>query len=357
MFFQALFARLLRLYPTHFRDEFASEMQTVFSESLGDARKLGKRSMFSLLVREMVHLPAWALLERLQGWKKTGVRKILANSTSSPDSQNPVQQVEPPVSTLTILLGLFPILLLGLWTISAAAQVRFLWSGWVNFPILYTVALVAAGVAWYLGSPRWSYSYAGFLLVFTWYLEGFQPPGFIAAWLPYLRYGELWGKWIWAPLLITLVIVLLARRSWVPFRQFCQHIRRDWTLYTFIFYSAMPWFCWALFDEIRDQTLVIVSVLITDLSLWIGALFYLKARTINRRALSLFCGMLPAILITVIATSAYWHGRQEPWMISPGNGYADALRGFIFFAVILLILFFPALIDRIKHKKWSLRST
>ena len=118
----------------------------------------------------------------------------------------------------------------------------------------------------------------------------------------------------------------------------------------------MPWLCWALFDEIRDLTLVVVSVLIADLSLWVGAYFYLQARTIRQRALSLFYGMLPAILITVIATSVYWHGRQEPWMVSPGNGYADALREFIFFAVILLILFFPALVSLAKRKKWSLRS-
>jgi hypothetical protein len=357
MSYLSLYAHLLRLYPSHFQDEFAAEMQGVFSESLEHTRQLGKRSMFSLLLREIVYLPIWALLEYLESLKKRKTRKMISNSTSSPVSHRADSQIEPPLSILTILLGLFPLILLGLTTLSVKTEIHFLWIGLVNFPILYLLILVAAGIAWYLGSPRWSYSYTGFLLVFTWYLEGFRPPDFIAARLPYLRYGELWGRWIWAPLLITLVIVLLARRSWAPVRQFLQHIRADWTLYTFIFYSAMPWLCWAFFDEIRDQSLVIVSVLIADLSLWVGAFFYLKATTINPRALSLFYGMLPALLITVIATSVYWHGRQEPWMVSPGNGYADALRGFIFFAIILLILFFPALIGLARRKKWNLRST
>ena len=211
-------------------------MQSVFLKSLEDARQRGKRSVFSLLLRELAHLPAWALLMRLDGWKKK--RGKLMNTISAPPPvahQNPGLQAAPPASDLTVLLGLFPILLLGLTTLSVKTEIYFLWIGLVNFPILYLLILVAAGIAWYLGSPRWSYSYAGFLLVFTWYLEGFQPPAFIAAWLPYLRYGELWGKWIWAPLLITLVIVLLARRSWAPFRQFFQNIRTDWTLYTFHF--------------------------------------------------------------------------------------------------------------------------
>jgi hypothetical protein len=255
------------------------------------------------------------------------------------------------------LLGIFPLLLLGLGTVLVEIPNYILWSGLVSYPILYCVILVMAGVAWYRGSPRWSYSYTGFLLVFTWYLEGFRPPSFIAAWLPYLRYGELWGKWIWLPLLFTLGVVLFARRSWAPLRQFFENIRRDWTLYSFIFYSAMPWLCWALFDEIPLQTLVVYSVLIADLSLWMGAFFYLKARTINRRALSLLFGMLPIIPVTILPTSLYWHGRQELWMASPMNGYLDALRGFIFFTVILLILFIPALIHLIKRKTWHLRST
>lgn len=357
MFFQSLYARLLCLYPNSFREEFAPEMQAVFAESLEEALLLGKRPLFTLLLRELVHLPAGALLERLDDLTKTGERKMVSNPAASPTPQPSALPAEPPASPLTILLGLFPILLLGLGTVLIEIPVDTLWIGMVNYPILYLVILVMAGVAWYRGSPRWSYSYTGFLLVFTWYLEGFRPPSFIAAHLPYLRYGEVWGKWIWLPLLLTLVIVLLARRSWAPIRQFFGNIRRDWTLYTFIFYSTMPWLCWALFDEIPLQTLVVYSVLIADLSLWMGAFFYLKARTINRRALSLFFGMLPIIPVTILPTSLYWHGRQELWMASPMNGYLDALRGFIFFALILLILFFPALIHLIKHKNWHLRST
>jgi len=52
-----LYKFFLLLYPPGFRLEFASEMQSVFSDSLDDARKQGKRPMISLLLRELVHLP------------------------------------------------------------------------------------------------------------------------------------------------------------------------------------------------------------------------------------------------------------------------------------------------------------
>lgn len=268
----------------------------------------------------------------------------------------PAPLVALPSSALTVWLGLLPILLLGLATILVEARIYFLWAGLVSYPILYAAVLIAAGVAWYRGSPRWSYSYTGFLIVFTWYLEGMVAPVFTISGFRFPPHGELWGKLVWIPVLITLVSVFLARRSWAPLRQFFQNIRLDWTLYTFLLYSAMPWLSWALFDEIRDQPLVVISLLVANLSLWIGAWFYLQARTISQRVLSLFYGMLPACLITVIVTSAYWHGRQEIWMQVPVNGYAEALRVGLFYAIILLIMFFPALVSLGRSKIQNLRS-
>ena len=348
--FQRLYACLLQLYPGHFRAEFASEMQAVFSASLEDSRKQGKGILILFLARELAEVLVQAVVEHLVGWGKVG-RKEMNTDTGPSEAQTKESFVEPPSSTLTILLGLFPIVMLGLATILAEVQVRNIWTGLVSFPILYVVVLVAAGVAWYQGSPRWSYSYTGFLLVFTWYLEGFRAPSFTIAGFRFPPTGELWGKCIWLPLLITILIVLVSRRSWQPLRQFFQNIWADWTLYTFMLYSTMPWLSWALFDEIRNQPLVVFSLLVADLSICIGAWFYLRMHTLPQRALSLFIGLLPACLITVIATSAYWNGRQESWMMTPGNGYADALRLFIFYAIILLIMFFPALASLVRRKR------
>jgi hypothetical protein len=348
--FQRFYACLLQLYPTHFRDEFATEMQAVFSASLEDVRKQEKRIFVLFLAKELVAILVQAVVEHLVGWGKIGRKEMITNTSPSQAQQNgPV--VEPPTSAMTILLGFFPILLLSLATILAEAGNNYIWAGLVPFPILYFVILVVAGVAWYQGSPRWSYSYTGFLLVFTWYLEGFRPPVSSIAGFRFPPYGDLWGKWIWLPLLVTVLIVLVSARSWRPLRQFFQNIRADWTLYTFLLYSTLPWLSWALFDEIRNQTLVVISLLVADLSFCLGAWFYLRVRTLNLRALSLFYSMLPACLITVIATSAYWHGRQESWMMTPGNGYADALRLFIFYAIILLIMFFPALASLVRRKR------
>ena len=55
-----------------------------------------------------------------------------------------------------------------------------------------------------------------------------------------------------ASLVITILTVLVSSRSWRPLRQFFQNIWADWTLYTFLFYSTLPWLSWALFDEILE---------------------------------------------------------------------------------------------------------
>jgi hypothetical protein len=267
------------------------------------------------------------------------------------------QQGESSGSILALLLGLFPILLLGFSTILLEARIAFLWMGLVIYPILYLTILIAAGVGWYWGSPRWSYSYTGFLLVFTWYLTSLRAPTFTIVGFRFPPHGELWDSWAWLPVLITLLIVLLVSHSWRPLQQFFRNIKSDWTLYTFLLYTAMPWLSWALFDEIRSRPLVIISLFVADLSIWMGIWFYFHSRTISQRAYSLFYGLLPASLITVIATSAYWHGRQEFWMPQPGNGYIDALREGLFYVVIFLILFFPGLVSPIKQKLLNLRST
>ena len=351
---QRLYTHLLRLYPDHFREEFAPEMLAVFSASLDEARNQGGVNLIVYLVREFVDITIQAFVERLAGYWERIKRKEMHTNTSPAKLETATGK--PPYSKISTLLGLFPILLLSLATILVTAQVYYLWAGLVTFPVLYAAVLGVAGVAWYRGSPRWSYSYTGFLLVFTWYLEGFRPPVSSIAGLRFPPSGELWGKWIWLPLLATVIVVLLTSRSWQPIRQFFQNIWADWTLYTFMLYSTLPWLSWALFDEIRNHTLVVISLLVIDLFLYMGAWFYLRMRTTRLCALSLFYGMLPACLITVIVNSAYWHGRQEFWMQTPGNGVADAARGFIFYALILLVMFFPALVHLFRHKRQIYRT-
>ena len=47
------YSKLLLLYPRRFRDEFAGEMQDVFSDSLNEAIKDGILSLLILCLREL----------------------------------------------------------------------------------------------------------------------------------------------------------------------------------------------------------------------------------------------------------------------------------------------------------------
>ena len=52
-----LYTVLLRLYPRQFRQDFAAEMQTVFGDALGSARREGLWAMLRLCGREARELP------------------------------------------------------------------------------------------------------------------------------------------------------------------------------------------------------------------------------------------------------------------------------------------------------------
>lgn len=58
---EKLYARILRLYPAAWRDEFGAEMTTVFADALHAAQRRGAISVVRLWWREIVSIPANAL--------------------------------------------------------------------------------------------------------------------------------------------------------------------------------------------------------------------------------------------------------------------------------------------------------
>lgn len=58
-----LYARLLRLYPRRFREEFADEMQCVFVEAMMEAAVHGRPAVFAVCLRELQDLPGSLLRE------------------------------------------------------------------------------------------------------------------------------------------------------------------------------------------------------------------------------------------------------------------------------------------------------
>ena len=63
IFLTWMYARLLRLYPARFRQEFSKEMQTVFEELAHEIAKKGLAPLLVVCLRELCHLPGSLLLE------------------------------------------------------------------------------------------------------------------------------------------------------------------------------------------------------------------------------------------------------------------------------------------------------
>jgi len=62
-----LYSLLIRLYPVSFRKEFGAEMTAVFTETLNEAARVGKRSLLFSFLRELRDYP-FSLLR--QHWRK-----------------------------------------------------------------------------------------------------------------------------------------------------------------------------------------------------------------------------------------------------------------------------------------------
>jgi len=238
------------------------------------------------------------------------------------------------------LAGIFPFLFFGMAVILDEAGYKLLLT--VFFYFGYALLLIIAAIAWYKGSPRWSYPYTGFLLLFTWYREDFEMPGVQLFGLTILQPGEFWGWRVWIPFAVAILLVLLAARSWRPLVELFKNMWRDWTMLTFGLYGMIPLVSWWLFDEMHGIWIPI-SLSAVNLLLMAGALGYLRSGSTKQRVVTLLAGLLPTWPIVILVPAFYWHGRRVPYLSGPINGYSQILPGIIFAAIITLIMFSPGL--------------
>ncbi|MBC8445573.1 MAG: hypothetical protein H8D74_00085, partial [Chloroflexi bacterium] len=170
--FGSLYKLLLRLYPRHFRDEFAREMRAVFSESLDQAAKQGILALVGVGLRELLDAPLTLLRVHWISWKKKG--KATSGSTArfppvpspslplpSPDGHESWMQAGLEIS-LFLSMGVVLVLQTYLpltWPVSGPLRGM----GSINTAILLLSALgFLVGLA--RGLPRWAYPFGGILL-------------------------------------------------------------------------------------------------------------------------------------------------------------------------------------------------
>jgi hypothetical protein len=169
-----LFARLLRLYPRGFRQEFGEEMLEVFADAMAEASPRGLLAVALRFVRELWGLLAGAVRERLRmpqsvpplprglalrgaiGFGLGSAPVVLSSRLIASRLGSPM----PPAGGLVLrclfyaFLGLVVTFALGLWTRERRAAYR--------RPILFVVvgSAVGEGLSWLydlaVGSPRWN---------------------------------------------------------------------------------------------------------------------------------------------------------------------------------------------------------
>jgi hypothetical protein len=93
-----LFSALLRFYPSEYRQEFAEEMQEVFSQAITDASRSGSFSLVSLLINELLDLPVSVLRVH---------RQIRSTSTVSTPTAKSVAPLELSWRELLVALAVF----------------------------------------------------------------------------------------------------------------------------------------------------------------------------------------------------------------------------------------------------------
>jgi len=174
-----LFASLLHLYPSGFREEFAEEMQVVFADGISESRERGSLALGSFFLRELADLPGNLLREHwfeLLGRETVMYAKLkmgadLAGGASlRDDDYQPASWLQAGLAGLPHLLVAL-ILLPGV--LMAYGLLPGFQSAWNVLGIVWAVCLglMTLGIliyVWRKGWPRWGaswYVYAVMLAV------------------------------------------------------------------------------------------------------------------------------------------------------------------------------------------------
>ena len=148
---------------------------------------------------------------------------------------------------------------------------------------------LAAGIL--MASPRWTYSYLGWAILFGlwWSNMGF--------------YGYSTGWKIWLPFLGVFLVAILIRRSWQPLRACLAGMMDDWTLPSlalYILYGGV----YMLYDS-NHHPYVLVFIAATTLGISLGAWGYFRAAAPLTRILALLAGLFVATVLSAI-NEATW---------------------------------------------------
>ena len=317
-----LYGRMLRLYPSDFRNEFADEMLAVFITAVTDAQRQGRLSLLTRWGWEFISLPITIVKElwhSLRGEESYMNQMTTFNHT---DDANDARAESP----LSILAGILPFILFGLISTldGIVYQIQPSWASFATngYQIVSAITLIGLGVGLALGFPRWSFAYLGFVVL-----------------------NLFWEQWI--PLLALTVATLLLAHYLKSLNRLVQGIRLDWTLLSFTLYAALTGlFLLATYDlkSSYNQTIFLpLNKFLLTLVLTGGAYFYMVNQRPWSRALALTAALI--LWMPVSAVVAALDGHQE--FVSPSTAF-----GWVSYIFILLFWTTLPLLPGIAQNLW-----
>jgi hypothetical protein len=327
-----LYSRLLLLYPSRFRDEFAEEMQTVFKDSVNGTVEDGILSLVIACLRELGGLPFNILREFWYEFERKETNMIANENVDSKSSG------EKQTKRWDALIAALPFILFGVASMLGKFQLSLL-----AFLAFYFIVLAGLLIGLIKGVPRWTYSYLGWSLVFAWWWMGMPLGTFMQS---YSR--ELLGWRSLLPFLIAIVVALLWTRSLNPLCQLGKDIWQDWTLVSLGLYT-FGGFIFLIFDENHHPYLIAFMVAVTFViagSIWA----YMKSANTGKRVISLLSGFVVSYIIVRICdatwdSAAYYGFRPS----SPEQWYIEVYRAVLVIAFWAVLMFWPVLIGLIRY--------
>jgi hypothetical protein len=337
-----LYSKLLHLYPARFRDEFAEEMQVVFSDSVNDAIKNGFLPFAILCLRELGGLPLNILREF---WHEFQGKELIMLHENTSDSR---------VTATQVIMGVLPFFLFSLVSIMLEFPIAWLKTEWF-MPIAeiflfawLTLPAIGFGIGWVQDFPRWSYPYTGIAVILAFYIQNASTPGLNFFGIP-LFGRELWGWRAWAPLAMAFVIALIISRSFKPFLRFFINLWQDWTIPSYLMAGALPLLVMITFDEIDH--LYTLYFVIPFAALLVGmVVIYLRSQRTWQRVLALTVGVLIIIFSAAFGSNSYW--------LSHNGMYLSGARYYLVLgAKISLIMLAPAWLELLRRWIGRIRFT
>ena len=345
-FLTDFYSKLLLLYPRRFRDEFASEMQDVFRDSLNEAIRDGILPMLILWLREWGGLPFNILREFWHEFQRKETMMLQENIQNSSDQF---------ITTEYVIIGSLPFFLFGLIMIllelpSLDVLITLEWFNTlanILFAMWLILPAIGFGIGWVQKFPRWSYPYTGMAFILALYIRSASTPGLNFFGIPIFG-RELWGWRAWIPLAVAFIVALVISRSFRPFLNFFSNLWQDWSIPSYLMAGVLPLLVMVAFDEIDRlyslYFMVVFAVLLVGM-----VVLYLRSQYPWQRVLVLTIVVLASLFSAVLGSNSYWLAHNGMYL--SGARQMLALAG-----KISVIMLFPAWLELLRRAVGHLRT-